>query len=367
MKKEIIDMLVIMLLIVTALPVVETMDVIVTEPSNVKASSVTIMSRKIKENQTELYDLAWLIVTTPNGGEQWSGKQTITWMWGGAIPILPICFNIEYKIPMGTWHRISTDWEYCYFLWDTQTVPDGQYMIKVELLTDDDMDGDGDTIWATDTSDDWFTIDNNNPPFTPSNPTPEDDETDVDVNTDLSWTGGDPDSGDVVTYDIYFGVYSPPPKVISNQSEESCGLETMNFSTTYFWQIVAWDNYDTSAVGPIWSFATEEKEDDVPPTVVIVRPKKALYINNEEIISFFTPLIIGHIQIWPYAYDNESGLDRLELYIGNDLKATFASVPKSWYWDEKTFGRYAIKLVAYDNSENFATAEIDVWSFSNGS
>ena len=307
---------------------------------------------------------AWLTVISPNGGEQWSDIKTIMWEWGGVIPILPVYYNIYYKKMGDSWHTLSIDWEYCHLLWNTQTVTDGQYMIKVELLTDDDLDGDGDTVWATDTSDDWFTINNNNnPPFTPSNPTPEDDETDVDVNTDLSWTGGDPDSGDVVTYDIYFGAYSPPPKVISNQSEESFDVGTMNFSTTYYWQIVAWDNDGTSSEGSVWSFTTEEEKDDIPPFVRIAKPAKALYINDEEIMPFFIPLIFGHIQIWPYAYDNESGLDRLELYIDNELKATFTSVPKSWTWDETTFGRKTIILVAYDNAGNDNIAMVTVWKF----
>jgi hypothetical protein len=30
----------------------------------------------------------------------------------------------------------------------------------------------------------------------------------------------------------------------------------MEFNTTYYWQIVAKDNYDSSATGPVWSFTT---------------------------------------------------------------------------------------------------------------
>jgi len=104
----------------------------------------------------------------------------------------------------------------------------------------------------------------NHPPNTPSNPDPEDDETDVDINADLSWTGGDPDSCDTVTYDIYFGTTSPPPKVVSNQSGITYDPPgTMNYSTTYYWQIVAWDNHGASTAGPIWSFTTEPEESTI--------------------------------------------------------------------------------------------------------
>jgi len=106
-----------------------------------------------------------------------------------------------------------------------------------------------------------FTTRGNNPPNTPSDPEPEDGETGVYINTDLGWTGGDPD-GDEVTYDVYFGKSSPPPLIESNQSGTTYNPGLLDFETEYFWQIVAWDEFENSAVGPIWSFTTEE---NLPP------------------------------------------------------------------------------------------------------
>ncbi len=105
------------------------------------------------------------------------------------------------------------------------------------------------SIWS-------FTTEANDPPNTPSNPDPYDGETDVDLNADLSWTGGDP-NGDTVTYDVYFGTSSPPPKVVSNQSSTSYDPGTMGYGTTYYWRIKAIDEYGASTLGPIWDFTTE--------------------------------------------------------------------------------------------------------------
>jgi len=107
----------------------------------------------------------------------------------------------------------------------------------------------------------------NNPPYIPSGPNPPDGATNVDINADLSWTGGDPDVGDTVTYDVYFGLSSPPSLVISSQSDTSYNPGTMTYETSYYWQVVAWDNHGASAQGPVWSFTTrpETPPENNPP------------------------------------------------------------------------------------------------------
>jgi len=98
----------------------------------------------------------------------------------------------------------------------------------------------------------------NNPPYTPSNPNPGDGASDVGINTDLSWTGGDPDSGDTVTYDVYFGT-NPTPDVLVSDDQPGTTYDQgeMSYSTQYYWQIIALDNHGALTSGPIWSFTTQ--------------------------------------------------------------------------------------------------------------
>jgi hypothetical protein len=96
----------------------------------------------------------------------------------------------------------------------------------------------------------------NQPPYAPSNPVPSDGEPNVDINTDLSWMGGDPD-GDPVTYDVFLGINNPPTeKVSANQTATTYDPGTLDSMTTYYWNIVAWDNHHASTAGPLWTFST---------------------------------------------------------------------------------------------------------------
>ncbi len=100
-----------------------------------------------------------------------------------------------------------------------------------------------------------FTTRNNNPPHNPSNPIPYNGSTNV-LPSCLEWTSEDPE-GDVVTYDVYFGRSNPPPIIIKNISQNIyCSPLNWSFNTTYYWKIVAWDEYGASTEGPIWCFTT---------------------------------------------------------------------------------------------------------------
>jgi hypothetical protein len=98
----------------------------------------------------------------------------------------------------------------------------------------------------------------NTPPNIPSNPSPANHATDGSVNTQLSWTGGDPDAGNTVTYNVYFGTSPAEPMtmVSHNQMGTSYAPGTLAYNTTYYWKIVATDNHGASTTGPPWDFTT---------------------------------------------------------------------------------------------------------------
>ncbi len=100
----------------------------------------------------------------------------------------------------------------------------------------------------------------NNPPVPPSNIYPADSAVDIESNFELLWTDiSDPDPGDVISYDIYFGA-SPTPPLIKSGYDDTNYSVSLKPVTTYYWKIVARDNHNAIAEGPLWSFTTEYVE-----------------------------------------------------------------------------------------------------------
>jgi hypothetical protein len=125
------------------------------------------------------------------------------------------------------------------------------------------------------------------PPNKPNAPEPADNSTGVSISADLSWKCSDPDN-DTLTYDVYFGTITTPPKVSSNQSNISYNPGTMSYSTKYYWQIVAWDNHSESSNGPQWVFTTEAKV-NTPPVFGTPSPTNGS-INNLLSLSWSIPI-----------------------------------------------------------------------------
>lgn len=98
---------------------------------------------------------------------------------------------------------------------------------------------------------------NNNPPNTPSNPSPGDGSTGAPTTgATLTWQGGDPDPGDTVTYNVTFDD-TPNPQTLecASATTEQCQIQrTLTDGVTYYWRVVAEDSSGLVTSGPVWSF-----------------------------------------------------------------------------------------------------------------
>ncbi len=179
----------------------------------------------------------------------------------------------------------------------------------------------------------------NEPPYPPADPNPANGSTDVDVNADLSWTGGDPD-GDNVVYDIYFGTESSPPISAAGWSGTSYDPGSMEYNTTYYWKIVAHDSHSHSTAGPIWTFSTKSNTNSPPDKPVKPSGPSSGSAGVSYSYSSHTIDADGDMVYYLFDWGDGSNSGWLGPY------ASGQEVNASHTWSE--MGSYAIKVKAKD-------------------
>ncbi|KAA0002868.1 MAG: hypothetical protein FE048_02890 [Thermoplasmata archaeon] len=131
------------------------------------------------------------------------------------------------------------------------------------------------------------------------------------------------------------------------------------------WIFRCYDNlYGFNLYGDPSLGLTTKKIDSSPPIVTIEKPKGYLYIFGKEIgpTFFGIPIIIGGITVDVIATD-ETGIEKIEIWVDNKLKYTTKEEPYEWLWDETVFGKHVLKAVVHDKAGNIAGDEMAVWIF----
>ena len=193
----------------------------------------------------------------------------------------------------------------------------------------------------------------NHAPDSPSGPNPANNASDQEIDIDLSWNCGDQD-GDTLTYDVFFGDSDPPPTAVSNQLGKTFDPEgDLDYSTTYFWKIIARDSHGETTEGPIWSFSTVT---NAPPT----NPFNPIPPNGADHLPV-------HVTLAWNSYDADGDPLTFDIYLGTELPPpmiatdyadSFFSIPDSL--EPATL--YHWNVVARDNHGQ--TSGTDYWSFS---
>ncbi len=197
----------------------------------------------------------------------------------------------------------------------------------------------------------------NTPPYKPSNPSPSDDSTNQEINIDLNWQGGDPDEGDAVEYDVYFGT-NPNPSFLEKTSNTKYNLGMLNYEETYYWKIVSRDNRGESTEGETWSFTTrEEYPGNEPP----FKPSNPFPSNGDSDCFIVVKLR------WDGGDPNDDVV-KYEVYLGtnrdldeNDLIIKNTEY-QSWYSGILSLDTtYYWKVIATDDKGE--TTEGNIWTF----
>jgi hypothetical protein len=106
----------------------------------------------------------------------------------------------------------------------------------------------------------WFKTEKNKPPNPAKDERPPDGAKNVPVDALLYWNGSDPNSGDKLTYDVYFGLYDPPTQQEPyNRTEtffDPYGGDPMQLFEKYYWKIVSWDMEGERSETKVFTFET---------------------------------------------------------------------------------------------------------------
>ncbi|MFX1495879.1 MAG: hypothetical protein ACFFBZ_16465, partial [Promethearchaeota archaeon] len=141
------------------------------------------------------------------------------------------------------------------------------WKINVWDALDNLIEGD---VWS-------FTTRGNTAPNPPYPIEPEDGDTGVPIDTNLTWNCIDPEDDDL-EYEIYFGEFDPfadPPLVESHYTDTTYDPTpfgtTLKFNTKYAWMINVTEEYGEKSSGGVWTFTTEPNyppdpaHDEIPP------------------------------------------------------------------------------------------------------
>ena len=122
------------------------------------------------------------------------------------------------------------------------------------------------TLWSVEEAD--CATMQNQPPHVPSNPSPSDGTVRVEAQNEVafSWTGGDPNPLDAVTYDLYVGLSEASMQLeVPNLTQRSYSKTLTENGSTHYWQVVARDDKGAETPGPTWHFTT----DGDPPDLIV--------------------------------------------------------------------------------------------------
>ena len=207
----------------------------------------------------------------------------------------------------------------------------------------------------------------NRPPYPAHDPIPPDDAKNVSVNASIYWNGSDPNSGDKLTYDVYFGP-NPDPPFIRNQDEnyyDPYDEGDMPLFEDFYWRIDTHDMMGEVTPGPDWTFATGLNPKPTPPNIDgPTKGKKQISYNftfvstdpDNQKIRYHVDWDDGNITITDF-YESGEIVTLNHSWENND-KYIIETRAEDWYKEKSNLSTHEIKIPRARTSIYFSFLEI---------
>ncbi len=101
-------------------------------------------------------------------------------------------------------------------------------------------------------------LESNRSPLAPYNPSPEDGATVAASEVQLGWQCSDPE-GDQISYTVHFGDSAglSTSVLITSLTDTFVSVDQLEHGQTYYWSVIAVDDHNRVAVGPVWHFSVD--------------------------------------------------------------------------------------------------------------
>ena len=95
-----------------------------------------------------------------------------------------------------------------------------------------------------------------------------------------------------------------------------------------------------------------------PPKIEIIEPDNYIYVFDFKLLPFFKPLIFGKKVVEVQASPDT---EKVEFYIDNKLQYVDEIPPYEWTWEKFAFGKYEIRVIAYNGDGRKAEDSMEVF------
>ena len=196
---------------------------------------------------------------------------------------------------------------------------------------------------------------NNLAPYKPDHPTPEDMSLDQLTTMVFTWTGGDPDAEDILTYRFLMGTDKNQLELKGTTRNARFSVENLEQGKTYYWQIIAADDRGMETAGEIWAFTTYPPSNQQPSDPVIYAPALAA-----------VDVAINTDLQWS-ASDPDGDAVTFELFVGKETPLTkvASGLTSARFQPAENFEyltKYYWQVIVRDD-KGLANANSPVWSF----